>query len=61
MENACLTFATPSLLAGDKSAVSTVAHEISHVGALAYSGELANICSLGSVMVLAALLGLISG
>ncbi|KAI9030189.1 hypothetical protein CLU79DRAFT_695144 [Phycomyces nitens] len=30
MENPCLTFLTPSLLAGDKSAVQVVAHEISH-------------------------------
>jgi leukotriene-A4 hydrolase len=31
MENACLTFATPTLIAGDKSSVDVVAHEISHV------------------------------
>ncbi|KAG0193693.1 Leukotriene A-4 hydrolase [Apophysomyces sp. BC1034] len=30
MENPCLTFVTPTLLAGDKSAVQVVAHEISH-------------------------------
>ncbi|ORX38697.1 peptidase family M1-domain-containing protein [Kockovaella imperatae] len=30
MENSCLTFATPTVLAGDKSAVDLVAHEISH-------------------------------
>ncbi|KAI8972126.1 peptidase family M1-domain-containing protein [Pilobolus umbonatus] len=30
MENPCLTFVTPTLLAGDKSAVDVVAHEISH-------------------------------
>uniref|UniRef100_A0A8D8PRL4 Leukotriene A-4 hydrolase n=2 Tax=Cacopsylla melanoneura TaxID=428564 RepID=A0A8D8PRL4_9HEMI len=30
MENPCLTFVTPTLLAGDKSLASVVAHEISH-------------------------------
>lgn len=30
MENACLTFATPTLLAGDRSLVDVVGHEISH-------------------------------
>jgi leukotriene-A4 hydrolase len=30
MENPCLTYLTPSLLAGDKSLVNVVAHEISH-------------------------------
>ncbi|XP_047738379.1 leukotriene A-4 hydrolase [Hyalella azteca] len=30
MENPCLTFVTPTLLAGDKSAVDVVIHEISH-------------------------------
>ncbi|KAI8977248.1 peptidase family M1-domain-containing protein [Mycotypha africana] len=30
MENPCLTFVTPTLLAGDKSAVDVVAHEIAH-------------------------------
>ncbi len=30
MENPCLTFLTPSLLAGDRSLVDVVAHEISH-------------------------------
>lgn len=30
MENPCLTFLTPTLLAGDKSLTSVVAHEISH-------------------------------
>ncbi|CAG8783706.1 20121_t:CDS:2, partial [Racocetra fulgida] len=30
MENPCLTFVTPTLLAGDKSLVDVVAHEISH-------------------------------
>ncbi|KAI9486963.1 MAG: peptidase family M1-domain-containing protein [Benjaminiella poitrasii] len=30
MENPCLTFVTPTLLAGDKSAVNVIAHEISH-------------------------------
>lgn len=31
MENCCLTFATPTLLAGDRSLVDVIAHEISHV------------------------------
>lgn len=30
MENPCLTFVTPTLLAGDKSLADVVAHEISH-------------------------------
>lgn len=30
MENPCLTFVTPTLLAKDKSLVDVVAHEISH-------------------------------
>ena len=30
MENPCLTFVTPTLLAGDKSLVDVVAHEIGH-------------------------------
>ncbi|KAF8329435.1 uncharacterized protein EI90DRAFT_3145933 [Cantharellus anzutake] len=30
MENACLTFVTPTLIAGDRSLVDTVAHEVSH-------------------------------
>lgn len=30
MENPCLTFITPSLLAGDRSLVSVIAHEIAH-------------------------------
>ncbi|KAG1146328.1 hypothetical protein G6F37_008088 [Rhizopus arrhizus] len=30
MENPCLTFVTPTLLAGDKSAVNVIAHEIAH-------------------------------
>ena len=31
MENSCLTFATPTIVAGDRSAVDVCAHEISHV------------------------------
>lgn len=31
MENCCLTFATPTLIAGDRSLVDVIAHEISHV------------------------------
>jgi leukotriene-A4 hydrolase len=30
MENCCLTFATPTLLAHDRSLVDVIAHEISH-------------------------------
>lgn len=30
MENPCLTFVTPTLLAGDRSLVNVVAHEIAH-------------------------------
>lgn len=30
MENPCITFVTPTLLAGDRSLASVIAHEISH-------------------------------
>lgn len=30
MENPCLTFVTPTLLAGDRSLTDVIAHEISH-------------------------------
>ena len=30
MENPCLTFVTPTLLAGDRSLIDVIAHEISH-------------------------------
>jgi leukotriene-A4 hydrolase len=30
MENCCLTFATPTLIAGDRSLVDVIAHEIAH-------------------------------
>jgi len=30
MENPCLTFVTPTLLAGDRSLATVVAHEIAH-------------------------------
>ena len=36
MENPCLTFATPTVLAGDKSLVALIAHELSH----SWSGNL---------------------
>src|SRR5207248_11658809 len=36
MENPCLTFATPTILAGDKRLVSLVAHELAH----SWSGNL---------------------
>jgi aminopeptidase N len=36
MENPCLTFATPTVIAGDKSLVSLVAHELAH----SWSGNL---------------------
>ena len=36
MENPCLTFATPSIVAGDKSLADVIAHEISH----SWSGNL---------------------
>jgi len=36
MENPCLTFATPTILAGDKSLVNLVAHELAH----SWSGNL---------------------
>ena len=37
MENPCLTFVTPTLLAGDRSQVAVIAHELSH----SWSGNLA--------------------
>jgi leukotriene-A4 hydrolase len=43
MENPCLTFVTPSLLAGDKSLADVVAHEISH----SWTGNLVSNVSWG--------------
>ena len=37
MENACLTFVTPTLVAGDRSEVTTVAHEASHVSPITHN------------------------
>eukprot|EP00057_Strongylocentrotus_purpuratus_P034949 XP_797165.3 PREDICTED: leukotriene A-4 hydrolase [Strongylocentrotus purpuratus] len=41
MENPCLTFVTPTLLAGDRSLANVVAHEISH----SWTGNLVTNCS----------------
>ena len=41
MENPCLTFVTPTLLAGDKSLVDVIAHEAAH----SWSGNLVTNCS----------------
>jgi len=41
MENPCLTFVTPTLLAGDKSLADVVAHEICH----SWSGNLVTCCT----------------
>ena len=51
MENTCLTFATPTLIAGDKSAVEVVAHEISHVSVSGLDRVRAHRRSLGLEMV----------
>jgi hypothetical protein len=60
MENACLTFATPSVIAGDRSAVDVCAHEISHVSPRPVS-KLVLIISPGSEMVSDVHHGAISG
>jgi leukotriene-A4 hydrolase len=39
MENSCLTFVTPTLVAGDRSEVDVAAHEISHVRDALYHNE----------------------
>lgn len=59
MENCCLTFATPTLLAGDRSLVDVIAHEISHVSNLA--GAAADKSSLGSATLSVAPRGATSG
>ncbi len=41
MENPCLTFATPTLLAGDRSLADVIAHEIAH----SWSGNLVTNCT----------------
>lgn len=41
MENPCLTFVTPTLLAGDRSLSNVVAHEIAH----SWTGNLVSCCS----------------
>jgi leukotriene-A4 hydrolase len=41
MENPCLTFATPTLLAGDKSLAAVIAHEIAH----SWTGNLVTNCT----------------
>lgn len=65
MENSCLTFATPSVIAGDRSAVDVCAHEISHVRlrffALIGGSTLLIIHSRGSEMVSDVLRGVTSG
>ena len=67
MENSCLTFATPSLIAGDRSNVDVAAHEISHVCIhpdredLASLGRKVLTSSLGSVTVSELPLGTTSG
>ena len=65
MENSCLTFATPSVIAGDRSAVDVCAHEISHVrlrfSILVGVSNLLIIHSPGSETVSDALPGVISG
>lgn len=45
MENPCLTFVTPTLLAGDKSLTDTVIHEV-RGAAVALAGEQGDPCRL---------------
>lgn len=41
MENPCLTFVTPTLIAGDRSLVTVIQHEIAH----SWTGNLVTNCS----------------
>ena len=56
MENPCLTFATPTLLAGDRSLADVIAHEIA-VGALVWYC----CCWLGASLLVCARAKLIGG
>ena len=47
MENPCITFATPTLLAGDRSLADVIAHEIAH----SWTGNLVTNVSLLSLIV----------
>ena len=42
MENPCLTFATPSLLSGDKSNADVIAHEVRNLNTI-FNDKLLNI------------------
>lgn len=62
MENSCLTFVTPTLVAGDRSEVDVAAHEISHVCSHSFGiARCVADCSPGSETVSDVLLGRTSG